>query len=71
MAIVEVFKTNVIEEEQAEKLVEELLAHFPQSRVNFDLQDCDKILRVEGKQICPRTIIGLMKNHGYQCEALE
>ena len=71
MAVVEVFKTNVIEEEQARKLVEELLAHFPQSRVNFDLQDCDKILRVEGKQICPDTIIGLVQNQGYQCEALE
>jgi hypothetical protein len=40
-------------------------------KINFDLDDCDKILRVEGKNVLPGKIIGLLKANGYQCQALE
>ena len=49
--MVEVFKTNVEEIVQAKKIIELLLEHFPGNRINFDLHDCDKILRVEGKSL--------------------
>ena len=70
---VEVFKTNVQKDAQARLLVKKLLAHFPHCKINFDLQDCDKILRVAGIagiDICPEKIIRVINRSGYQCEAL-
>jgi len=69
--MVEVFKTNVQQETHSEKMVTQLLYHFPNSRISFDLEDCDKILRVEGNQICPDTIIKLVREGGFECRILE
>ena len=49
--MVEVFKTNVQEDKQSQMLMEKLSYHFPHCRINFDLEDCDNILRVEGDDI--------------------
>ncbi len=71
MTIVEVFKTNVLKEDEAKDLIAKLSSHFPQCRINFDLQDCDKILRVEGKQILPEKIVEVINGNGYQCNVLD
>jgi hypothetical protein len=68
--MVEVFKTNVQYRELAEQLVSILRSRFAFCKINFDLEDCDKILRVEGKQICVETIIEILSNHGLECEVL-
>lgn len=68
--MVEVFKTNVQKEKEAELLLEKLQEQFPQYKINFDLADCDKILRVEGKQIQPQNIISIMEKSSYNCEVL-
>ena len=68
--MVEVFKTNVQHRELAEQLVSILRDRLAFSRINFDLEDCDKILRVEGNLICPETVIEIMSNHGLECEVL-
>ena len=70
MQPVEVFKTNVDKPRKARQLVTKLGAHFPQCKINFDLQDCDKILRVQGKEIRPEKIAELLGQHGYHCEIL-
>lgn len=70
MEIVEVFKTNVQENEQASRVINTLLSSFPHCRINFDLQDCDKILRVQGREVRPEIIIKMVKSHGYNCEPL-
>ena len=69
--MIEVFKTNVENAGDANNIVQMLLQHFPGSRINFDLQDCDKILRVEGTNFCTETIITFMKDNGYHCSVLE
>jgi hypothetical protein len=68
--MVEVFKTNVQQHEQAEQLASVLRGRFDFCKINFDLEDCDKILRVEGKQICVESIIEILNTHGLQCEVL-
>ena len=68
--MVEVFKTNVQHRRLAEQLVSILRGRFAFCKVNFDLEDCDKILRVEGKQICVETIIEILSTHGFECEVL-
>jgi len=68
--MVEVFKTNVQQHEQAEQLASILQSRFTFCKINFDLDDCDKILRVEGTQICVETIIEILNTRGLQCEVL-
>jgi len=68
--MVEVFKTNVQQHQLAEQLASMLKGLFSFSKINFDLEDCDKILRVEGKEVCVKTIIELLGSHGLECEVL-
>ena len=69
--MIEVFKTNVEETLQAKKIVDILLEHFPGNKINFDLSDCDKILRVEGKSFCTEKIMTLVAENGFSCNVLE
>ncbi len=68
--MVEVFKTNVRHKKEASILVSVLLKTFPCYRINFDLMDRDKILRVEGSFLQPDQIIEAMKGKQYECELL-
>jgi hypothetical protein len=69
--MIEVFKTNVQEFAQAQHLVVLLQRHFPGSRINFDLDDCDKILRVEGAHFITEKVMVLVKEKGFQCNLLD
>lgn len=69
--IVEVFKTNVSDKEVANKIVSDLSMRMPQSKINFDLTDCDKILRVESKNLIHiESITSHLDRLGYVCEVL-
>ncbi|MCC9065714.1 hypothetical protein [Flavobacterium piscisymbiosum] len=68
--MIEVFKTNVQEVEQSQMIVEKLLEHFPNSAINFDLEDCDKILRIHSLSISNRKIIAVLNANGFHCEVL-
>ena len=45
--MVEVFKTNITKQKQAKNIIKKLHQKFPDFKINFDLEDCDNILRVE------------------------
>ena len=49
--MVEVSKINVQYPGRIKKLVSLLISCLPGSKVNFDLDDCGKILKVEGNNI--------------------
>jgi hypothetical protein len=68
--MIEVFKTSVQHSEQALSIMFEIRAYFSNVRVNFDLEDCDNILRVEGGNIQKNKIINILVSEGYFCEAL-
>ncbi|MGG9971817.1 hypothetical protein ACQ33O_08510 [Ferruginibacter sp. SUN002] len=68
--MVEVFKTNVNRVDQSEILIKQLLSHFPGSKINFDLEDCDKILRIEAEHIAQHSIIAVLNEHGFNAEVL-
>ena len=68
--IVEVFKTNVAEVELSELLIRQLENQFPDSLINFDMDDCDKILRVEAPAVLPEKVIQILNSNGYSCEVL-
>lgn len=44
--MIEVFKTNIANTDKAGLFETKILLSMPQLEVNFDLEDCDKILRV-------------------------
>ena len=44
--MIEVFKTNISNGEEASRLMVEIKKAFAGYKVNFDLSDCDRILRV-------------------------
>lgn len=46
--MIEVFKTDVSDKACATLLVDQIHESFCHCRANFDLDDCDKILRVAG-----------------------
>ncbi len=62
-----VFKTSVTQPGQIELLRRSLGAL---GRWNFDLQDCDHVLRVETGVGDVARIVGLLAAHGFDCEEL-
>lgn len=68
---VEVYKTNVELQEDAQFLLNQLHLLYPHHKINFALDDCDRILRIEGVQIITDHIICLLQKNGFYCEALE
>ena len=69
--MVEVFKTNVQKETDTKYIITIMNREFPNYKVNFDLEDCDKILRVEGVDLEVDNIIDYMNCLGYICMKLE
>jgi len=69
--MIEVFKTNIRKLSQAKQLIALLLQHFPGSKINIDLHDCDKVLRVEAHHFLPATILRLVQENGFACSVLE
>lgn len=70
--MVEVFKTNVTERCHANMIIERIHQAFAGHQANFDLEDCDNILRVKciNGNISPSCLIELLKNLGYHAEVL-
>ena len=69
--MVEIFKTNVYDIMQAEKIIALLNQHFPAFMINFDLHDCDKILRVKGESIPVNEIVDIVSTNGVNCSVLD
>lgn len=65
-----VFKTSVETEKDILILEYDLNEHCTLGRWNFDLQDCDRILRIDTLKENPQSIIGLLQDKGFHCEEL-
>ncbi|RZJ64559.1 MAG: hypothetical protein EOO50_15260 [Flavobacterium sp.] len=68
--MVEVFRTNVDCRTNAHDMILRLLSLHPNSGITFDLEDCDRILRIENATLDCGQIISLMEAHGFSCEIL-
>lgn len=70
--MVEVFKTNIASNKKADWVLGILQDRFPGLELNFDLEDCDNILRVgamDRKEIA-RNIIKTVRAQGFKIEIL-
>jgi hypothetical protein len=70
--MVEVFKTNVTEHTDAKMLVTEIHARFVDYYANFDLDDCDNVLRIKctSGSVPSDPLIALLKQFGFEAEVL-
>jgi hypothetical protein len=73
MKIVKVFKTDVQDPAAASRIIQYLLQSFSQWRINFDLDDCDRILRIESQlgAIEELEVQLLVTICGHHCEPLQ
>ena len=69
--MVEAFKTDVQKKAQSKMLLSVLSETFPSVKINIDLSDCDKVLRVEGENMEALRIMLLVKEYGFNCEVLD
>lgn len=67
---IEIFKTNVSSESMALKLIAELVIQHENVRFNFDLDDCDRILRAEGTELKLKDIQEQLTSAGFNCELI-
>jgi hypothetical protein len=66
-----VFKTSVKTSRQARQLKLHIDKLLPDAKWNFDLKDCDKILRIDSEENVVLKIIDLLNVHNHSCEELE
>lgn len=65
-----VFKTSVETEKDIERLRPYLNGLLPHAKWTFDIDDCDKILRVDTPEDRPETVINVLQDTGFNCEEL-
>lgn len=68
--MIEVFKTNVQNLSTAKTVEQALTTGLGYTKVSFDLEDCDRILRIEATAICTASVIRLLKALECECEVL-
>ena len=66
-----VFKTTVNNPQEAVRLQPHLDALLHPAKWNFDLSDCDRILRVEGAPHASAHVIETLRKQGFDCAELE
>ena len=66
-----VFKTSVKTKSQARKLKPHINSIVKEGTWNFDLDDCDNILRIDSAQDVVSSVMNLMNEHHFICEELE
>jgi hypothetical protein len=66
-----VFKTSVQTKVQIKKLKPHIDQRLPNAKWNFDLEDIDKILRIDSEENIVLNITDLLTGHSYRCEELE
>jgi len=73
MKTVEIFKTNIQNNKDADKITTSLLSLYPIYLINFDLEDEENILRIETHKFEIKTdeIIKYIIKRGYSCKLIK
>lgn len=71
MKTILVFKTSITKKREV-KFLQPILNRLiaKNDYWNFDLEDCDNILRIETQVVKAKTILKTLSNHGFYCEEL-
>ena len=70
--MIEVFKTNITSKEDAEKIISAIHITFTGYKANFDLWDCDNILRIQSStdEIKIDSLLSFLAGLGCNAEVL-
>ncbi len=73
LMMVEVFKTNVVDREVADHLIQHIQSSFAHYTASFDLEDCDRILVVRSThgEVQSLKVIELLKKFDCYADLLE
>jgi copper chaperone CopZ len=66
-----VFKTNLRFKKQIDAVTPHINNLRGITRWNVDLDDIDKVLRIESDNLNPRTVETTLQQAGYHCEELQ
>jgi len=71
--MIEVFKTDITDSLQAKVLGDHIHDLFKEYTVNFDLDDCDRIMRIVSTSPVVQVdiLIDILKGFGYHAEVLQ
>lgn len=69
--MIEIFKTDVKNKQLAAKITQLISTLFPVQSINFDLADCDRVLRIEGTDLNNQEVIKIVNSFGHSCTELE
>lgn len=71
MSDIKVYKTTVNDQDRAKEILQKIREELPESDPSFDLDDCDKVLRIESRKAVKEMLIEeIINNYGYQLEVL-
>lgn len=68
--MIEIFKTDIQEQGQAEKVSGVLANLLPNARISFDLDDQDKVLRIENPDIDTDAVVAAVRDLGFKCSVI-
>ncbi len=71
--MIEIFKTNVGNKRAAKVILEEIGMHHPDYKCNFDLEDCDKVLRIENAsgKVDAGLVFEILQKNNFEGSILE
>lgn len=69
--MISVFKTTISTKEKAKYATPTIDKITEIQNWNFDIEDCDHILRIESKKPISKTVINELKKIGFKCVELE
>jgi hypothetical protein len=68
--MIAVFRTGVRNQGDADYLMKIIKNQYRGYEINFDLEDCDHVLRIKGQEIKNKDIITLLRKEGFMCTEL-
>jgi hypothetical protein len=68
--VIYVFKTSVKGIKEVGQLKPHLNKLLKDAKWNFDLEDCDKILRIDSLEKRSKEVVELLQEKGFECEEL-
>lgn len=71
LTMVEVFVTDISDKKKADLITAIIKTRLNYSRVDIDVDDCDRVLRVEGEGICTEDVAAIVKCEGHACTIME
>lgn len=69
--MIHIFKTSVRTKNQVRRLQPHINQIMPADQWNFDLHDCDNILRIDSEDNMVQKITCLLNTHRFYCEELD